>query len=640
MVWLLIGWKKYYETPVDESGAAVGPARLVREEPIYADLSPQELERYHALSDDQERQKFLEGVTTTTSKPPDYEPSVESLRDLTRELSDLATKIQVRSEGSRAHNRAAAETRVNAQDSSAEPTGRVTSNRAAGARPRTTSENRSTNGATGGAIKALGRLIRDRALRSGAEITASPEAETDAASADPDPFQSPFSCNVVATFDEFCKKANFNPPTPLAFDALRLFKDFEKEQQPQSPGKIQLALSGERRRLESTIAEHQWRLDAVKGKLGTLPWRALAISSSGLKRKRRKSRELLLLDELNVRGAAWTKLGQAKVSFDPDPIGKATRQKINQAARLLASDWSDKIRVEDQGVFSVYQDTEEGQTIIQFASGQAGSVFVTLPGLLDPTDVARQVLEAMRGALADGLNPSDPVVVLNGAFPEINMKEIISGRVVVRSRSDQAEPIMQRIGMLYDRAPLTPENTSILSAMPESAEDLARLGLDSADFDLWEALPQAYGQTIADRGFSPASTTHATASEFSRALRSKENVIVLVAHAESDCLYFPDGSQVRPADIEAMRDEIDRNKPVVYLFCCETAQYSMVESISQTLLRCGAAAVVAPQETIRPDLSRPLFSNFLALASGQPPITGLRDAENATGNYSMETWLG
>ncbi|MDA9520496.1 hypothetical protein XI06_08995 [Bradyrhizobium sp. CCBAU 11434] len=194
---------------------------------------------------------------------------------------------------------------------------------------------------------------------------------------------------MVATFDEFCKKANFNPPTPLAFDTLRLFKEFEKEKQPQLPTEMRLALSAERRRLESTIAQHQWRLEAVKGKLGTLPWRALAISSSGLKRKRRKSRELLLLDELNVRGAAWTKLGQAKVSFDPDPIGKATRQKINQAARLLASDWSDKIRVEDQGVFSVYQDTEEGQTIIQFASGQAGSVFVTLPGLLDPTDVAR-----------------------------------------------------------------------------------------------------------------------------------------------------------------------------------------------------------------------------------------------------------
>ncbi|MDN3272630.1 hypothetical protein QWJ07_00155 [Frankia sp. RB7] len=640
MVWVRIGFKKFYETPVDESGAATGRPKLVREEPIYADLSPEELEIYRGLSSDREREQFLKGVVTTSSKPQEYEPSLEVLRDLTRQLSDVGTKAQVQTEGSRAHSRAAAstETIVNVQDSSAGPTRRGTSDRAAEPRLRTTSRERSTNGAAGGVVKAFGRLVRDRVLRSGEEITARPEIETDAASADTDPVQSPLSRDVIAKFDEFCRKANFNPPTPLAFDALRLFKEFEKE--PQLPAEMQLALSGERRRLESKIAEHQWRLDTVRGKLGTSPFRALGIFSSGLRQKRRKSRELLVLDEFGVRGAACAKLGQARVSLDPDPIGETTRQKINQAARLLASDWSDKIRVEDQGVFSVYQDTETNKTIIQFASGQAGSVFVTLPGLLDPTDVARQVLEAMRGVLADGLNPSDPVVVLNGAFPEINMKEIISGRVVVRSRSDQPEPIMQRIGILYDRAPLSPENTSILSAMPESAEDLARLRLDPTAFDLWEAFPQAYGQTIADRGFSPASTMHATASEFSRALQTKENVIVLVAHAENDCLYFPDGSQVRPADIEAMRDEIARNRPVVYLFCCETAQYSMVESISQTLLRCGAAAVVAPQETIRPDQSQPLFSNFLALASRETPITGLRDAENLTGNYSMETWLG
>lgn len=49
MVWVQVGWKKFYETPVDESGVAIGPAKLVREEPIYADFSPQELELYLGL---------------------------------------------------------------------------------------------------------------------------------------------------------------------------------------------------------------------------------------------------------------------------------------------------------------------------------------------------------------------------------------------------------------------------------------------------------------------------------------------------------------------------------------------------------------------------------------------------------------
>jgi hypothetical protein len=132
----------------------------------------------------------------------------------------------------------------------------------------------------------------------------------------------------------------------------------------------------------------------------------------------------------------------------------------------------------------------------------------------------------------------------------------------------------------------------------------------------------------------------ATAPEFLDALKTKENVIVLVAHARSDCLYFPDGSRVRPSDIEAIRDDIARNKPVVYLFCCKTAQYTMAEAISETLLRCGAAAVIAPQEAIRTNQAQALFSDFLEHGARQTPIIGLREAEAATRNRSMETWLG
>ncbi len=430
------------------------------------------------------------------------------------------------------------------------------------------------------------------------------------------------------------------PPAPLAFDALRLFKEFEETQRQPLTTEVSMALAQERTHLERQIAPHQKRLEAIKGGLSTASFRSLGSFSSGLKRKRTNSGGLFLRDEFKVRHAAWTKLGQAKITASPEPIGGVTRQKINRAARFLTSHWSDKINAELQGLFSVYQDQQAQQTIIQVAGGQAGSLFITLPGLLDPMEVARHVLEALRGVLSDALRPSDPVIVLNGAFPDINMKEVLSGRVVVRSRLEQTEPVSQRIAMLYDRVPLSPENTRILSAMPTSAEDLARMELDPGGADLWNNMTQAYARTVGDRGFAPVLTVQATAPDFLRALETKENVIVLVAHAESDRLYFPDGSDVRPSDIEAIRDDIARNKPVVYLFCCETAKYSMVNTISETLLRCGAVAVIAPQETIQPDQTRVLLSNFLTEAARQTPITGLREAEVATRNNSMETWIG
>ena len=199
------------------------------------------------------------------------------------------------------------------------------------------------------------------------------------------------------------------------------------------------------------------------------------------------------------------------------------------------------------------------------------------------------MLEALREVLVDALDPSDPVAVLNGAFPEINMKELLPGRVVVRSRSDQAAPMSERIATLYARTPLTPENTRILSAIPASADDLPRIDRSSADWDLWGGTTQTYATTVADRGFSLAMAVQATAPEFLDALKTKENVIVLVAHARSDCLYFPDGSRVRPSDIEAIRDDIARNKPVVYLFYCKTAQYANGRGYIRdtAALRCG-----------------------------------------------------
>jgi hypothetical protein len=614
-----VGWKNIYEVTRDQSGAEIS-RRFVRREPIYKEVpDPSEIIKGGFTSAAEALQRLVQQVHETTRS------SIGTEDDLS--------------------NRSAATNDViaSAETSSAEPM------------VQKASFNRPIKRGLAAAASAFKRRAHaGSASLPAPESTAAPESDRsdfkhDAGRVQPVTLRpspsgeatSVESEDVAKEFQEFCRTAaNFNPPAPLALDAVRLFKEFEQVQRTPLSTELRLALANERSRLESEIAPHQQRLEGVKGRLHLSPFKALWNLSSGLRRTRKKSGGLLFLEEINVRRTAWTRLGQARVSTDPEPIGHATRQQINRAARLLASRWSDKISANNQGVFSVYQDEETQQTIIQLAGGKAGSIFITLPGLLDPTDVARQVLEALRGVMTDALEPSDPVIVLNGAFAEINMKELIPRRVVLRSRSEQAEPVMQRVGTLYDRAPLTPENTSILSAMPESADDLGRLRLNPTDFDLWQALPSAYAQTIADRGFSTASTALATAPDFLRALQTKENVIVLVAHAESDCLYFPDGSEVRPADIEAMRDDISRNKPVVYLFCCETAQYTMVESISQTLLRCGAAAVVAPQETIRLDQSRVVLSSFLAQATEQTPVIGLRDAETETGNYSMEVWLG
>jgi hypothetical protein len=141
-------------------------------------------------------------------------------------------------------------------------------------------------------------------------------------------------------------------------------------------------------------------------------------------------------------------------------------------------------------------------------------------------------------------------------------------------------------------------------------------------------------------------TPSVTAESFLSALQSKQNVIVLIAHAKRETVFFsqplPDGSEVHPQDIRNLSAEIHSNRPTVYLFCCETAQYDGIQSISEALLDCGVAAVVAPQQVIQADKSRELFSKFLDHGSrnGTVPLVGLRNAENEVGDRDMETWLG
>jgi len=93
--------------------------------------------------------------------------------------------------------------------------------------------------------------------------------------------------------------------------------------------------------------------------------------------------------------------------------------------------------------------------------------------------------------------------------------------------------------------------------------------------------------------------------------------------------------------IIARKEEISANKPIVYLFCCETAEISNLKNFSQVLLDCGAAAVIAPQTKIEAERSVDYFESIIdSKSKGSNSLTNVKRAEGSSKYSEMEVWLG
>jgi hypothetical protein len=129
-----------------------------------------------------------------------------------------------------------------------------------------------------------------------------------------------------------------------------------------------------------------------------------------------------------------------------------------------------------------------------------------------------------------------------------------------------------------------------------------------------------------------------------QSLAVKKNVIIVAAHARERVLYLPapppEGSQISPEDLESQKAAISANKPVVYLFCCETAELSDMRGFVNVLLECGAAAVIAPQTEIEANKSAQLIEYVVTTEStSMMALERLRQAEKKAKYREMEVFI-
>lgn len=413
-----------------------------------------------------------------------------------------------------------------------------------------------------------------------------------------------------------------------------------------------MLLSAENDAFEQFVSLHRYRYSGDETKSAAFERfkeKGIKLNSDVVAKLSRVKRKLFFKEKLTLSIRSRRLLKQVNVATSPPNLRKSQLDSFLRNTKYVSEQWENSGRKEPlQGSISIARDEANGRSIVQMCAPEFGTIYLTIPSELDPTEVAQDVLGLLSPAVHEAISDCNPLVVLNGDAQGTNLKRVVQDRIVLRATENterKLQLLKEKVQSVFAQAPLNSDNTDIVSGLPVAPEELTATfsaSSDTPDWDVWSEVAPTW-HAISESGLAPVAPSR-SANQFLEALTTKKNVIVLVAHAETGAVYFPepapDGTEVKPEDILALREEIELNEPNVYLFCCETAKFSAgAASIKNALLQAGAQSVVAPQIRIDAITNASLFKEFLKKGAVQTPLKALLAAEKSTKNRDMEVWL-
>jgi hypothetical protein len=336
-------------------------------------------------------------------------------------------------------------------------------------------------------------------------------------------------------------------------------------------------------------------------------------------------------------------LRKCGVSISAPELGSPAKEAVAAARRFLRRSWSSHLDQDKQALFSVHRCA--GKTVIHLGSSVFGSVFITLPQSLAPEALAEAFLAEIRRVTSKFIPQKGTLAVVDGDHQGINYQRVFESSIVVRSVSDDCERLEKNLNELLERELPEADNTALHLGLPANEDELGTVFKSGgADWDLWREIAPSWASRATRHGFDRPSS--ASSQQILKSLTTSKNVIIVVAHGDDRTIYLPapppEGSELSADQIIARKEEISANKPIVYLFCCETAEISNLKNFSQVLLDCGAAAVIAPQTKIDAERSVDFFEGIVnsKARSGNNSLTNVKGAERSSKYSEMEIWLG
>jgi hypothetical protein len=336
-------------------------------------------------------------------------------------------------------------------------------------------------------------------------------------------------------------------------------------------------------------------------------------------------------------------LRKCVVSISAPELGSPAKEAVAAARRFLRRSWSSHLDQDKQALFSVHRCA--GKTIIHLGSSVFGSVFITLPQSLAPEALAEAFLAEIKRVTSKFIPQKGTLAVVDGDHQGINYQRVFESSIVVRTVSDDCERLEKNLNEFLERELPEADNTALHLGLPANEDELGTVFKSGgADWDLWREIAPNWASRATRHGFDRPSS--ASSQQILESLTTSKNVIIVVAHGDDHTIYLPapppEGSELSADQVIARKEEIGANKPIVYLFCCETAEISNLKNFSQVLLDCGAAAVIAPQTKIDAQRSIDFFEGIVnsKARSGDNSLTNVKGAERSSRYSEMEIWLG
>jgi hypothetical protein len=344
-------------------------------------------------------------------------------------------------------------------------------------------------------------------------------------------------------------------------------------------------------------------------------------------------------------------IDRATVSIGIPSVSEDLIEKMRDIELFLAEDeWT---KEQHRGVVAIHVDKARKSTILQIGMMPHGPIYITIPAILRPEDMAERSIGVLLKRLAPFHDTVDPMAVINGAHQGLvynklfhKSRAIVKPRII-RAPSGNMARLADNLRECARRERLSVENTTILNSAPRDREACRRVFQGRDLWHAWRGEASEWDNTVAAAEFARSQLQEASRDSLLLALAREENVIVIVAHCEDgkdgQRIFMPDpaptGSVVTRDDLLANREQIAANAPFVYLFSCEAGDISSLHNIASTLLECGAAGVVASQSGVDGIGERPLLQRLLADKRDAPPIEDFYKAIREVEYLNMEVYL-
>jgi hypothetical protein len=343
-------------------------------------------------------------------------------------------------------------------------------------------------------------------------------------------------------------------------------------------------------------------------------------------------------------GEIRSHLKSCLIGIEPPPLDPLGDKAAQAAIRLLRTSWDNSDSDRNQSLFSIHRNGEA--TVFQIGSKAFGFIYLTFPRELLPLSLLKRILSKVLNCTRKFLPAESVVAVYDGEMQDLNPKTLLNKHIIVRSMADDEANFRAKIAKVLEAEAPKSHNTALHLALPDNEESLKAV-FPEADpqWDLWKDVARQWKQHANRGGLLGEGDGYAGKDQILASLAVSRNVVIVAAHADKQTLFLPAppprGSQIGPEDLHQHQDAIRKNGPMVYLFCCETAQIANLKSFASHLLECGALAVIAPQTKIDAFKSASLFQKIVGgNASNLKALSQLLWAEKTTGYREMEVFIG